>query len=104
MGRPSNHLSSVQPWAAHLDRLLPKDSVDIPAEIITAALRMRGVTMSGLSRRHGYRVNAVRQVARGKRSRAVERLIADFLKVRPDVLWPSRYAARLAVRDAQEAA
>lgn len=59
-------------------------------EEIKAAIRMRGKTMTDLSIEHGYRENAVRQVFRQPWP-AIERLIADFLGVKPQEIWPDRY-------------
>lgn len=59
-------------------------------EEIKAAIRMRGTTMSELSRRHGYSNGAVKEVLR-RPWPAVEKLVADFLGVLPQTIWPGRY-------------
>lgn len=59
-------------------------------EEIKAAIRMRGKTMSELSIANGYHESTVRQVLR-KPWPAIERLVADFLGVDPQEIWPERY-------------
>lgn len=60
-------------------------------EQIKAAVRMRGITLSELARRHGYGADACRLALRRPWPR-VERIIADELGVPPSQLWPERYA------------
>lgn len=60
-------------------------------EEIRAAIRMRGTTMAELSRSSGYDPDAVRNAIRCRRSSVVQQLIADFLQVPPQELWPDRY-------------
>lgn len=60
-------------------------------EEIRAAIRMRGTTMAGLSRRAGYDPDAVRNAIRYRCSSVVQKLIAEFLGVAPQELWPDRY-------------
>jgi Ner family transcriptional regulator len=59
-------------------------------EDIKAAIRKRGITPAQLSIRHNYDPSAVR-VALYKPWPAVERLIADFLGLTPQRIWPDRY-------------
>ncbi len=59
-------------------------------EDIKAAIRKRGTTPAQLSVRHNYDPSAVR-VALYKPWPAVERLIADFLGLTPQRIWPDRY-------------
>jgi Ner family transcriptional regulator len=60
-----------------------------PADI-EAALKKRGVTLAGLSVRHGCNPTAVGKATR-KRWPAVERIIAEAIGVSPQTIWPSRY-------------
>lgn len=46
--------------------------------------------MAGLSRQHGYTDGAVKEVLR-RPWPAIERIVADFLKVAPQEIWPDRY-------------
>lgn len=59
-------------------------------EEIKAAIRMRGKTMSQLSVVNGYHESALRQVLR-KPWPAIERIVAEFLGVEPQEIWPDRY-------------
>lgn len=59
-------------------------------EEIKAAIRMRGSSMAELSRQHGYGISAVRQVLR-RPWPAIERIVADYLGVEPQEIWPDRY-------------
>lgn len=60
------------------------------SEDIKAAIRKCGVTLTELGRRHGYSERAV-SVALRQRWPAVEAIIAAFIGVEPQVLWPDRY-------------
>jgi Ner family transcriptional regulator len=51
---------------------------------------MRGVTLTELSRQHGYCDRAV-GIALARPWPAVERIVADFLGREPWDLWPERY-------------
>lgn len=59
-------------------------------EEIKAAIRMRGSTMAELSRQNGYVDSVVKQVLR-KPWPAVEKIVADYLGVAPQTIWPDRY-------------
>lgn len=59
-------------------------------EDIKAEIRKRGIACTTLATRHGYDASAVR-VALYKPWPAVERLIADFLGLKPQRIWPDRY-------------
>lgn len=109
MTRSRNHSTTVTGTHAQLAQLFAGcGEGDVPPELIRAALTMRGLTMTALSRRIGRNPNAVNQALRGgrNRSRPVERAVADALGMRPEQLWPARYApaSRPSRRLAQEAA
>ncbi|MBF0415629.1 MAG: helix-turn-helix domain-containing protein [Magnetococcales bacterium] len=53
-------------------------------------LEESGVTLAGLSLANGYSRNACSQAIRSPWP-AVERIIADALKVKPCEVWPDRY-------------
>jgi lambda repressor-like predicted transcriptional regulator len=61
-------------------------------EEIKAAIRMHGVTLVSLGRRWGYSESALRQALRRPYPR-IERLIANFLRTKPERIWPDRYDA-----------
>jgi Ner family transcriptional regulator len=61
-------------------------------EDIKAAIRKRGTTLEALSLAHGYSRSAVR-MALLRPSPAVQAIVARFLGVAPQELWPSRYEA-----------
>jgi len=59
-------------------------------EQIKAAIRMRGTTLTALALSAGYRESAVIRTLRHCWP-AVEQIIAQFLGVHPQDIWPSRY-------------
>ena len=61
-------------------------------EDIKAAIRKTGSTLTSLSRQHGYEASAVHKTL-GQQWPAVERIIADFLDIPAQNLWPDRYHA-----------
>ncbi len=61
-------------------------------ERVKAALRMRGITLSALSLRHGLNQNTVGIVLRRPAAR-VQAIIAAALQLTPQTIWPSRYEA-----------
>jgi len=63
---------------------------DMDREDIKAEIRKRGLTLSGLSLRHGYVDSAVRKALKTQWPK-VEGIIADFLGKQPKEIWPSRY-------------
>lgn len=65
-------------------------SADWHPEQVKAAIRMRGMTLTQLALTAGYDESAVRRTLR-HRWPAVERVIAKFLGIRPQSIWPSRY-------------
>ena len=61
-------------------------------EDIKAELRKQYGALSVLSRRWGYHRGAITRVLRRPLySIPLERLVADALRVAPDVLWPDRW-------------
>ncbi len=58
-------------------------------------LRMKQSSLAKLSRELGVSCGAVALVSRGrKRSRRIERAIAEKLSTTPEALYPSRYAKK----------
>lgn len=60
-------------------------------EDIAAAIRKRGVSLKELSLRHGYSRSAVQMTIRYRSWSHIERIIADFIGVPPEKIWPARY-------------
>lgn len=61
-------------------------------EDIKAQVRKRGLTLAQLARNHEIPEQQVRHALVIPRKRA-ERVIADFLGIAPNNIWPSRYEA-----------
>jgi Ner family transcriptional regulator len=62
-----------------------------PADIL-AALKKRGYSLAGLSVANGYHATAAGKAL--KRSwPALEAVIAEAIGMKPEQIWPSRYAA-----------
>ena len=60
-----------------------------PAEVI-AAIWIRKSSITRLSRKHGYATDGLKLALRQPWPKA-EKIIADFLGVKPQEIWPSRY-------------
>ncbi len=61
---------------------------------IKSALALRGATLSSIARDLGVAPGTVSIVSRGyRRSRRIEKAIADALECSPADLWPHRYPA-----------
>ncbi len=61
---------------------------------IKSALSLRGATLSSIARDLGVAPGTVSIVCRGfRRSRRIERAIADVLNCTPAELWPARYSS-----------
>lgn len=73
-----------------------------PADIV-CALRKAGWSLRRLSAHHGYHPGSLQVAAYAGTWPAGERLIADALGVKPQEIWPSRYAARAAKVAARQA-
>lgn len=59
------------------------------AEII-CELKKRGLSLSELSRRNGYKSNGLRNALERSYPKA-ERIIAEAIGVTPETIWPERY-------------
>lgn len=59
---------------------------------ISAEIRKRGISVAELARRNGYSNPATFYNVFKLPYPKVERIVADFLGVEPQVIWPSRYA------------
>ncbi len=62
------------------------------AEII-CELKKKGLSLSELSRRNGYKSNGLRNALERSYPKA-ERIIASAIGVNPETIWPERYGAR----------
>ncbi len=62
------------------------------AEII-CELKKKGLSLSELSRRNGYKSNGLRNALERSYPKA-ERIIAKAIGVSPEVIWPERYGVR----------
>lgn len=67
-------------------------TADWHREEVKAAIRKRGSTLKALSMNNGYGEDACRRATKHPWP-AVERIIASFLGVEPQSIWPSRYDA-----------
>lgn len=68
-------------------------------EDIKAEIRKRGISVAQLARESGYRnprtfMNVLRMPYP-----KVERIIAEFLEVKPESIWPSRYQESTRIRN-----
>jgi Ner family transcriptional regulator len=62
-----------------------------PADVL-AALKKRGLSLTGLSKAHGYHPTAAGKALK-QPWRAMETIIASTLGLTPQDIWPSRQAA-----------
>lgn len=60
------------------------------AELVKAAIRMKGKTLSELSREHHYSEAYLRNALYRPIFQA-EQIIADFLRIPAHLIWPDRY-------------
>lgn len=65
---------------------------DWHAEDIKAAVRKRGTTLAELARTAGLSKQVLSSCLQGRASENGDRVIADFLGLKPHEIWPSRYA------------
>lgn len=65
---------------------------DWHAEDIKAAVRKRDTTLAQLARDAGLPKQVLSACLQGRVSERAERVIAEFLGVKPHLIWPSRYA------------
>lgn len=59
---------------------------------IAAEIRKRGISVAELARRNGYNNPTTFYNVFKLPYPKVERIVADFLGVEPQVIWPTRYA------------
>lgn len=71
----------------------PQTGRDWKALDFVIELRRRHSSWAQLAREQGWHPNTLRTVVDRPWPKA-ERIVADFLGVSPDVIWPSRYGAR----------
>jgi len=62
-------------------------------EDVKAAVRKRGTTLTKLSTDHGYNPDAAGKALKTPWAQ-LEQIIADFLGVQPNKIWPQRYNAQ----------
>lgn len=80
---------------------------DMDPERIKYEIRCRGKTLADLARVAGISRQTMSVALHARASSTAEKVIADFLKMAPNVIWPSRYDAqgkRLTVVQARAAA
>lgn len=65
---------------------------DMTPHEVKEAIRQRGKTLTELGVEAGFSAAAV-SIALRKRAPFVQQLIADFLGMKPQDIWPSRYDA-----------
>lgn len=63
---------------------------DLHPEDIKAAIRKKGATLSSLGKRRGID-RRIMSIALTKPHRVAEEVIAEFLQVPANQIWPSRY-------------
>ena len=64
---------------------------DMHHQDIMAAIRKKGTSLAELARHHGYKnPRTLNSVFRAPYPKA-ERIIAEFLGVKPEEIWPTRY-------------
>ena len=63
---------------------------DWDAEDIKGAIRKKRTTLRALSARNGFHISSVSQALKTPMPR-VEAVIARFLGIKPQAIWPSRY-------------
>jgi Ner family transcriptional regulator len=75
-------------------RTRPTQRKDWHPEEIKAAIRMRGSTLTKLGKPHGYNSRAAVSAALRRPWPKLEAIIAEFLGMQPETIWPSRYEQR----------
>lgn len=71
-------------------------------EKILTALKEKGVSLRALSLQMGFSGGALYQALRRDSCPAYEQLVADFLGVSVEEIWPERVAARLEKAERRE--
>lgn len=66
----------------------PSPALDWPG--IVAELHRRGMTLTELARRSGLHAAVCRQV-KDRTNYKGQKVIAEFLELKPEALWPDRY-------------
>lgn len=69
------------------------------SEKVLTALKEKGITLRTLSIQLGFSGGALYQALRKDNCPSYERLVADFLGVTVEEIWPERVAARLEKAD-----
>lgn len=64
---------------------------DMHPEDVKAAIRKRGMTLGGLGDRVGLSPQALSRAIHSRSSAKAERVIAEFIGIAPQNIWPSRY-------------
>lgn len=72
---------------------LKKDGQDWSPSVIKCALGERRLSLRALSIRNGYSPNTLANVLRMPWPKA-EKIVADAIGVKPETIWPTRYAWR----------
>lgn len=68
-------------------------------EMVRARLRLARTSFSNIARELGITPASVSLVSQGRRrSRKVERTIADKLGTTPEKIWPERYGEKIAMK------
>lgn len=68
--------------------------MDWHSEDVKAAIRKKGSTLTALAKAHGISAQALSRAILERSSARAEIIIAEFLGVRPALIWPSRYNER----------
>lgn len=68
--------------------------MDWHSEDIKGAIRKRGSTLSALAKSHGISAQALSQAILERSSARAEIIIAEFIGLHPQQIWPSRYDAK----------
>jgi len=69
----------------------PKPALDWPG--IVAELHRRGMTLTELAKRNGLPLGATRKLRSTPHFKA-QRIVAEFLGMKPEELWPDRHHQR----------
>lgn len=72
----------------------PSTPRDMDRHDILAAIRKRGTSLAAIARHHGYENDrSLHTVFRAPYPKA-EGIIADFLGMKPEDIWPTRYGEK----------
>lgn len=67
---------------------------DMHPEDIKAAIRKRGITLAELALRADVSKQAVSAALDRRSSERIDKVIAEFIGLKPHQIWPSRYNAK----------